>query len=108
MAKIIGWQEVTSGERASETFLPRSGEIIVGISGASSTPDWHVQQQLPNDEWKNVSADEIDSGVPIRTFTVASHVPTRLYGDTSTDSDYADVLYYWANRLTATESLLLA
>ena len=108
MAKIIGWQVITSGERASDTFLPRSGEVIVAIAGATATPDWNLQQQLPNDDWVNVSSDQVDSGTPSRTYTVATHVPTRLYGDTATEADYTDVVYYWANRLTATESLLLA
>ena len=100
MAFKTGFQEVTSGVRASETFAFQGGGIGYMVVGATSTgtPDWDLEILLPDGTtWQRVHANsgQIDSAKPYGTLTVPSGT-YRLHCDTTTVAHYEDVQLFWA------------
>ena len=98
MALKMGFQEVTSGVRASETFVFQGGGIGYLVVGATSTgtPDWDLQIQLPDDSWERVHANskQVDSAKQYDTLVVPAGT-YRLHCDTTTTTHFADVELFW-------------
>ena len=67
MALVTGLQEVTSSERATQTFSFQGGGIGYMVTGAPNTaPYWDLEIQLPDDTWIRVHAasKQVDSAKP--------------------------------------------
>lgn len=99
MALTTGMNEVTSGERASDTFRFEGGQIGYMVSGATSTgtPDWDLQILLPDGvTWHRVHANskQVDSAKAYDTLTVPAGT-YRLHCDTTTTTHFADVELFW-------------
>ena len=97
MAVVSGLQEVTSGERASDTFFFEGGGIgYMVIDVPTTTPDWDLQIQLPDDTWHRVNANnkQIDQGKPYDSLTVPAGT-YRLHCDSATASNYTPVSLFW-------------
>ena len=97
MALVSGFQEVTSGERASEEFDFRGGGIGYAVTDApNATPDWDLQIKLPDDTWARVhpNSKQIDSAKSYDTLVVPAGT-YRLHCDNATASNYTPVSLFW-------------
>ena len=99
MAIRPGWNNVTSGNRASHAFDFEGGRIgyLVLDAAAANTPDWDLEMQMPDNSWVRVHAngDQIDSAKNYDTLIVpAGHF--RLHCDIATPtSAFTGVKLYW-------------
>ena len=99
MAINKSWNDVTSGERASDEFYFEGGRIgyLVLDAASANTPDWDLQMQMPDDTWARMHAngDQIDSAkiydniiVPAGNF--------RLHCDIATPTTaFSGVSLFW-------------
>ena len=98
MALQSGFQEITSGERASEEFDFRGGRIgFAVVDVPNATPDWDLQVRLPSGDWVRVhnASHQVDSVKPYESL----YVPLGTYRvncDTATEAHHTPVKIYWA------------
>ena len=98
MALTSGFQDVTSGERASLPFRFEGGGIGYLVTDApNTTPDWDLQIQLPDDSWERVNANskQIDSAKQYETLIVPAGT-YRLHCDNATVGNYSGVSLFWS------------
>ena len=98
MAVVTGFQDVTSGERASEEFDfggGRCGYMVVDVP--NTTPDWDLQMQLPDDTWQNIGVanNQVDSAKPYASIANLPAARFRLHCDNATAGNYTPVSLYW-------------
>ena len=90
-----GWQEITTGERASEQFDFQGGRMAYAVTGtASDTPNWNVRFLIGNG-FQKFDAAQLDRSRPGRT----GHFPAgryQLFCDTNTAADFTPVRLFWA------------
>ena len=99
MAVVVGFNDITSGERASVEFDFRGGRCGYLVTDTpNTTADWDLEILLPGQTtWKRLgsNADQIDNGKP---YDSQDNLPAgryRLHCDDTGASNYTPVSLFW-------------
>ena len=99
MAVLTGFNDVTSGERASKGFYFHGGRCGYMVTGVLNTvPNWNLEFLPPGaTSWQqmNSSADQINS---TKAYDSKGFLPSgkyRLHCDSTLETDFSPVKLFW-------------
>ena len=98
MAVVTGFQDVTSGARASVVWDFKGGRCGYMVQDTpNTTADWDLQIQLPDGTWQDMgnASKQVDRGTPYANIGNLPSGKYRLHCDTAAEENWDDATLYW-------------